>query len=138
MMIPPSVALIPTLQVVLDLGLINTHLGLVAVYAGLNLPFSIYMMSAYFESLPRELMHAARVDGATTLKLIVHVYLPLARPALLAMVTLNVIFLWNELLFALVMIQDPELRTLMPGLAVLQGQLGNFSILSWPPCRCSR
>lgn len=120
--LPPSVLVIPIFRVVTELGLLNTRQGLVLVYASLNLPFSIYLVSSYMRSIPRELISAALVDGASTLRTLWHVVLPLIRPGLLTLITLNFLFLWNDLLFSLVVLQSSQDHTIMVGLALLQGQ----------------
>jgi ABC-type glycerol-3-phosphate transport system permease component len=122
MVIPPTVLMIPIFKIVVDIGLIGTRPGLVLVYASLNLPFSIYLMTAYMRSIPREIIHAARVDGASAVRTLWSIVLPLVRPALLTLVTLNFLILWNELLFSLLILQEDEKRTLMVGVALLQGE----------------
>ncbi|MEN3278964.1 MAG: multiple sugar transport system permease protein [Solirubrobacteraceae bacterium] len=122
MALPPSVLMIPIFKVILDLNLLNKRTGLVLVYTSLNLPFSIYLMSSYMRSLPSELIHAARVDGAGTLRILWSIVLPLVRPGLLTLVTLNFLILWNELLFSLLIMQDEQGRTIMVGIAQAQGQ----------------
>jgi ABC-type glycerol-3-phosphate transport system permease component len=122
MMLPPSVLMVPLFRTVQELGLLNDYAGLILVYASLNLPFSIYLMSSYFRKLPRELLEAAEVDGASTLRTFASIAMPLARPGVLTLVTLNFLWLWNELLFALLLLQDPGKRTLMVGLASLSGE----------------
>lgn len=122
MMLPATVLMIPIFRTVQDLGLLNSYLGLVLVYVSLNAPFSIYMMSSFYRRLPTELLEAAYVDGASTLRTFWSVVLPLAKPALLTLVTLNFLWLWNELLFSLLIVQDPSRRTLMVGLALLKGE----------------
>jgi multiple sugar transport system permease protein/raffinose/stachyose/melibiose transport system permease protein len=99
MALPPTVLLIPTFKVILDIGLLNERLGLVLVYMSLNLPFSIYLLSSFMRSVPRELLSAAELDGAGPLRSLWSVVLPLVRPGLLTLVTLNFLILWNELLF---------------------------------------
>jgi ABC-type glycerol-3-phosphate transport system permease component len=122
MALPPTVLMIPIFKVVLDIGLLNTRLGLVLVYVSLNLPFSIYLLASYMRSIPRELMHAARIDGAGALAVLRCVVVPLIRPGLLTLVTLNFLILWNEVLFSLLILQDDRARTIMVGIAQYQGQ----------------
>jgi ABC-type glycerol-3-phosphate transport system permease component len=121
MVMPASVFLIPPFKVVVDLGLFNSYLGLILVYISLQLPFGIFMMGAFFQSVPRELLQSAQIDGASTLRTLYSVVLPLSRQPLVALATLTFLGLWNELLFALVILQDPGKRTLQVGLTQLQG-----------------
>jgi ABC-type glycerol-3-phosphate transport system permease component len=122
MMMPASVLMVPIFRIVQQLGLLNQYAGLILVYASLNLPFSIYLMTSYFQGIPRELFQAAEVDGASRITIFRTLALPLVRPGLLTLVTLNFLWLWNELLFSLLILQDPSKRTLMVGLALLNGQ----------------
>jgi ABC-type glycerol-3-phosphate transport system permease component len=122
MALPPTVLMIPIFKIVLDVGLLNTRLGLVLVYTSLNLPFSIYLLTSFMRTIPRELIYAAQTDGAGALRMLWSVVLPLVRPGLLTLVTLNFLFLWNELLFSLVILQEQSLKTIMVGIAQTQGQ----------------
>jgi ABC-type glycerol-3-phosphate transport system permease component len=122
MMLPASVLMIPIFSTVQDLGLLNSYAGLVLVYVALQAPFSIYMMTSFFQRLPRELIEAAQVDGAGPLRAFRSIAVPLAKPAILTLVTLNFLWLWNELLFSLLILQDNTKRTLMVGLALLKGE----------------
>ena len=126
MMLPPSVLLVPTVDVLQHMGLRSNFLGLILVYTAQQLPFSIYLMSSAFQSVPRELLQAARVDGAGWFRSFWWIALPLVRQTMLALVVLMFVFLWNELLFALVLLTDPSHRTLMVGLALLSGTYGNL------------
>jgi len=122
MIIPPSVLMIPIFQVVQDLSLLNQRLGLILVYVSLNLPFSVYLMTTYMRAVPKQLFEAARVDGAGALRSLVFVAIPLARPALATLATLNFLTLWNELLFSLILLQDGKQHTLTVGIASAQGR----------------
>jgi ABC-type glycerol-3-phosphate transport system permease component len=122
MALPPSVLMIPIFRVMLDLGMLNTRHGLVLVYTSLNLPFSIYLLASYMRSIPRELLNAAQIDGAGPLRMLWSVVLPLVRPGLLTLATLNFLTLWNELLFSLLILQDESARTIMVGIAQTQSE----------------
>lgn len=122
MTIPAAVLMIPLYRTVVQLGLINTYPGLILTYATLNLPFSIYLVASYVAGLPREIIEAATVDGASSFQVYRSIVVPLSYPALGTLVTLNFLWLWNELLFGLLILQDPPKRTLQVGLATLQGQ----------------
>ena len=122
MIMPPAVLLAPTVHVLLSLGLLNTYGGLVLVLAALHAPFAIFLCSAQFATLPRELLEAARAEGASELRTFLTVALPLIRPTVLALVALNVLACWNELLYSVVVLQGEEHRTVMAGLALLSGQ----------------
>lgn len=120
--VPAAVVMIPIYRTVGQLGLINSYWGLVLTYAGLNLPFSIYLMTAYFNGLPRAILEAATIDGAGEFRIFRSIAVPLSKPALSTLATLNFLWLFNELLFGLLILQDDSKRTLPVGLATLQGQ----------------
>jgi ABC-type glycerol-3-phosphate transport system permease component len=131
MAVPPTILLIPVFKIVLDAGLLNDRLGLILVYCALNLPFSIYLLASFMRSVPKELLLAAQIDGAGALRVLWSVVIPLVRPALLALVTLLFLTLWNELLFSLVILQTEEYRTIMVGIASAQGQYSkNLGVVS--------
>jgi ABC-type glycerol-3-phosphate transport system permease component len=121
MALPPAVLLIPIFKIVLDANLLNDRLGLILVYAALNLPFSIFLMSSFMRSVPTELLNAAKIDGAGALRSLWSVVIPLVRPGLLTLMTLNFLFMWNEFLFSLVILQKESNRTIMVGIAQFQG-----------------
>ena len=120
--VPAAVVMIPLYRTVSQLGLMNSHLGLILTYTALQLPFSIYLMTSFFNGLPREIIEAAHVDGAGQATVFTSIAMPLAKPALSTMAVLNFLWLFNELLFGLLLMQDDQNRTLPVGLAVLQGQ----------------
>jgi ABC-type glycerol-3-phosphate transport system permease component len=120
--VPAAVVMIPVYRTVGQLGLIDSYWGLALTYTALNLPFSIYLMTAYFNGLPRAILEAATIDGAGHFRVFRSIVVPLSRPALGTLATLNFLWLFNELLFALIILQDDEKRTLPVGLATLQGQ----------------
>lgn len=129
--LPPTAILIPIFKVVLDANLLNQRLGLILVYSALYLPFSIYLLASFMKSVPTELLNAARIDGAGALRTLWSVVIPLVRPGLLTLVTLNFLFLWNEFLFSLVILQSEANRTLMVGIALFEGHFEkNFGPVS--------
>jgi multiple sugar transport system permease protein len=131
MMIAPQVILIPLYTLLIDLGLHNRHAGLILVYVTFSVPFGTYLLTSYFRSIPKELVEAAQVDGATHLQILECVMLPIGRPALLTLGIFNFLWMWNELLFALLILQERDLQTLMPGIASLRGQYTtNIPLLS--------
>jgi multiple sugar transport system permease protein len=117
--IPPITLIIPLFGLVVTLHLYNSYEGLILTYLVFTLPYSVIMMTAYFNSIPRELDEAARIDGAGTMRTLFRVILPLARPGLgfyAFMIS------WNEFLFALTLTQTDNMRTVPVGLTLLMGQ----------------
>ena len=74
-----------------EIGLINTHLGLVIAYTTFSLPFALWLLIAYFETIPHEIDEAARVDGATRMQIALRIKLPLARPAIVLTTVFTII-----------------------------------------------
>jgi multiple sugar transport system permease protein len=123
LMIPVQVVLVPYMRTMVGLNLINTHIGLILSYTAFFLPFSVYMMTAFYSGLPRELVEAARIDGAKLLQVWWHVMVPLGMPALVTLGIINTLNCWNDVLIALLTMQRN--RTLMVGIAALKGEFSD-------------
>jgi multiple sugar transport system permease protein len=120
--IPPITLIIPLFGVVIALHLYNSYEGLIFTYLVFTLPYSVVMMTAYFNSIPRELDEAARIDGAGSMRTLFRVILPLSRPGLVAVGFYAFMISWNEFLFALTLTQTDNMRTVPVGLTLLMGQ----------------
>lgn len=101
--LPPAVLVIPFLIFFNTFGLIDTHLGLVIAYTSFNLPFTVWIMRDFFNSIPIELEESARVDGATRWQTFMRIVLPLSGPGLVTVALFAFIFSWNEYLFSLML-----------------------------------
>ena len=112
-----------------NLNLLNSHLGLIMIYAGSMCIFSIWNMKGYFDSIPIEIEEASKIDGASDMQLIRKIILPLARPAIIVTAVMVLIFVWNEYLFATTFMLKEESYTLAGGLYQLQA---NDYSRSWP------
>ena len=109
----PSVAVAVPIYVALrTLGLLDSKLGLVLIYSAFTLPFSIWVLTLFFRSLPFEIEEAARVDGCTRLETLRHVVLPLAAPGLAAIAAFSFLFSYSEFLFALFTTETPHAKTI--------------------------
>jgi len=122
MVIPPAVLILPLFLGMQPLGLVNTFQGVILIYTGMLIPFSVYMLSSFFKTLPAELFEAARIDGASTLRILRSIVVPLSGPGFITLIVVNAMWVWNELLIALVFLQDDDKRTLMSGLTTLRGR----------------
>lgn len=110
--IPDIALVVPFFLFIRTLGLLD-HLGsLVITYLAITVPFSVFILVGYFESLPDELDKAARVDGCSRLQTLLRVYVPLAMPALVAVVLFTFLSSWNEFLLALMFTQTPASQTM--------------------------
>ncbi|MFM8745626.1 MAG: carbohydrate ABC transporter permease [Aestuariivirga sp.] len=125
MAVPPVVMIVPLFVLYTRLGLISTYSGAIIIYAGLITPFSVYLLTTFFRTVPRELFEAARIDGAGSLTILSQVVLPLSLPPLLTLMVVNSLFVWNDLLIAIIFLQDDAKRTLMAGISVFQGRYNN-------------
>jgi ABC-type glycerol-3-phosphate transport system permease component len=125
MAIPPVVMIVPLFVLYSRIGLISTYEGAILIYAGLITPFSVYLLTTFFRTLPKELFEAARIDGAGDFLILWRIVLPLSLPALLTLVVVNALYVWNDLLIAIIFLQDDSKRTLMAGISVFQGRYEN-------------
>ena len=126
-MFAPILIIIPFYILVKQLGIVNTHLALVLSYTTFCLPFCLWLLRAFFQSVPLELEEAALVDGAHRGRAVWHVVLPLALPGIIAAGIFTFILAWNDFLFALVLISSDELKTLPVGV----NDLFNATIVDW-------
>jgi ABC-type glycerol-3-phosphate transport system permease component len=125
MAVPPVVMIVPLFVLYTRLGLISTYPGAIIIYAGLITPFSVYLLTTFFRTVPQELFEAARMDGAGPFMTLWTVVLPLSIPPLLTLVVVNSLYVWNDLLIAIIFLQDDAKRTLMAGISVFQGRYNN-------------
>jgi multiple sugar transport system permease protein len=121
---PVILIVIPLFLILRPLHLTNTIPGVVIVYMVWSMPFALWMLQGYVAAVPRELEEAASVDGASRLRTIVSIVMPLLRPGLIATAMFTFISAWNEFFFALVLLQDPQLKTLPLVLARFVGAEG--------------
>jgi len=116
LIVPVQVTIIPLYAVVSGLGLSNTYFALILPYAAAGLPLSIFLLRAFFQSVPREIEEAARIDGCSELAAFTRVVLPISGPGLATVTILQFLGAWNEFLLALIFIRNPALRTIPLGL----------------------
>jgi ABC-type glycerol-3-phosphate transport system permease component len=113
---PPQITIIALFQILVQYGLYNTLAGLIAVYVAVQLPLTVYILESFFARIPGDLFDAARIDGYSEWEILWRVSLPIALPAISTTVILNTILLWNEFLYAVVLITDDAKRTLPLGI----------------------
>jgi raffinose/stachyose/melibiose transport system permease protein len=122
MVVPPVVLIVPLFVFGVNIGWISTFRLVILIYTGLMLPFSIYMLSNFFKTIPRSLIEAAIVDGASTGRVFRRIVIPLSMAPIATLAVINTLFVWTELLIALVFLQDDTKRTLMVGITDLQSK----------------
>jgi len=120
MMFPLFLGIVPLFFLVKSLGLLNSHLGLIVVYAAFGIPFTVFVLTAFFRTIPTEIMEAGVMDGCGHFSLYWRIMLPLAKPGLTTVGIFTFISIWNEYILALVLLSSSHLRTMPLGIAVLQ------------------
>ncbi|MFG3556957.1 carbohydrate ABC transporter permease [Micromonospora sp. NPDC047557] len=120
--IPFQVIMVPLARVMADSGLVDTYPGLILAYVAQFLPFTVFLMTSYYKTIPTEIVDAARIDGNTVYGVYRRIMLPLGAPALLSVGILNTLFCWNDVLISLLLMPSADHRTLMVGVTSLRGQ----------------
>jgi ABC-type glycerol-3-phosphate transport system permease component len=129
MSVPAIVVVVPLFKLFTSLGLLNAYPSAIVAEIGISIPFGVYLAYTFMREIPRELFLAAAVDGASRLRQLVSVALPLSRPVLTTIALVTGVFAWNDLLIPLVLWQSEELQVLMVGLANLApGRAGAVDI----------
>jgi N-acetylglucosamine transport system permease protein len=108
MTFPVFLALVPLFFVVRNLGLIDTHLGLILVYTAYSLPFTVFFLSAFFKTLPTSVAEAAMMDGCSHTRTFFQIMVPMAKPGLISITIFNVLGQWNQYLLPLVLLTDDK------------------------------
>lgn len=129
MSIPVASLLIPTYTLIAEIGLVNTHVGLILVYSAYQLPIVIWILAAYYQSLPIELEWSAMMDGYSRFQALWKVVLPLSRPGLIAAGLFVVVFAWNDFVVAVTLLSSEDTRTLPIGIYNFLGFYGR----EWGP-----
>jgi multiple sugar transport system permease protein len=111
-LLAPMAVAIPIYMILQRLGLLDTKLALLLVHSAFTLPFTIWVLTLYFRSLPPELEEAALVDGCSRFQALRHIVLPLAAPGLAAIAAFSFLFSYNEFLFALLTTSSVESKTI--------------------------
>jgi raffinose/stachyose/melibiose transport system permease protein len=122
LMIPMRIASINLIIMLKSLGLLDSLLGLLPIYLAMGMPMGIMILTEYFRTIPMELVQAAYIDGAGTFRIFLTIMLPLARPAMATVAIFNLVNIWNDLWFPLILIRSESQRTLMLGVTRLFGQ----------------
>jgi raffinose/stachyose/melibiose transport system permease protein len=129
MMLPMQTILYPFYVQVRDLKLLNQYYGLILTFTAFAVPMTTYQLAAYLKGIPDELIDAARIDGASSWQVLVKIILPIAKPALAAIGIINFVWMWNDLLMPLMVMQRPDRMTLIVSLSLLPGQYGSSTTL---------
>jgi len=125
MVLPPVVLIIPIFLLYARLKMTSTYSGAILVYAGLITPFAVYMLTNFFKSIPHEIIESALIDGASSVGILLRIILPLSAPAVVTMIVVSALWVWNDLLIALLLLPDDKLRSLMVGITLFGGRYSN-------------
>lgn len=128
---PPQITIISMFQVLVEYGIYDSLFGLTLVYIAIQLPLTVYILEGFFARIPQDLYDAAKMDGYGHLEIFWRLTLPIGMPAVATTVILNFISLWNEFLYAVVLITDESNRTLPLGIQKFMGdQLEDIGMIS--------
>ena len=122
-MFPATMLLLPLYIMLIKLGLINTYLGVIIIYTATALPFTIWTMKGYYDTIPYSLEEAARIDGCNQFQAFYKIILPLAAPALVITALFSFMTAWSEYLVAAQILQDSDLWTLPLGLKSFEANM---------------
>ncbi len=122
MVVSPIILVIPLFVLFVRLKLINNYLPPVLIYTGLMMLWTIFMLKTFFDEIPNSIVESAIIDGAGDWLIIFGIFVPLSKPALFTLIMVDFIFVWNELLVALIFLQKAELQTLMAGISFFKSR----------------
>lgn len=123
MALSEQVALVPLFKMIQAMGLYNTRLAVVLPYIAFRIPFTMFLLRAYFLGIPKELEEAAILDGASRFQIFTRIIIPISKPVLASAAIVNLNFVWNEFLFANIFLENRKLMTIPLGLMTFQGDL---------------
>lgn len=128
MLLPFQVLLLPVFRLTDFLGLYDTYWGLILFHTAFQLGFCTFMLRNYMRTVPGEIIEAARIDGCSEVRIWAQIMLPLTLPAIAAVATLEFTWIFNDYLWAIVLLRSDSLKPITAGLATLQGQY----VTDWP------
>lgn len=126
-MFPLQCYIVPLYQMYNVLNLYDTQIGMIIFYTAISIPFSTLVMRGFFSTVPEEIVEAARLDGCSEIGILFRIYLPLSLAALLVVFLLQFTWIWNDLLFGLVLGVSDNVRPVMPSLTSLMGVYSGIS-----------
>jgi ABC-type glycerol-3-phosphate transport system permease component len=122
MSIPPIIMIIPLYKIMAVLNLVNTRTSVILIYSGIMVPFTVFLLKNFFASIPKSLSEASYIDGATQLQSFLMIIIPLSKSALMTAAIVNSVWVWNELLIALVFLQNENMRTVIVGITLFKSR----------------
>lgn len=122
LMLPIRLGIVPLFLLLRDLGLLDSHVGLILVYVAIRLPFAIFILTSFMRTIPMDLEEAARLDGANDVRVLRSILVPSIRPAIAIVIIFTLIAVWNDFFLPLIFIYSDELKTVPLGLTTFVGQ----------------
>lgn len=123
MALSEQVALVPLYKLLRSMNIYDTYLAVILPYIAFRIPFTVFLMRAYFLSIPSELEEAAIMDGYNSFQIFTKIIVPISKPVLASCAIVNLNFVWNEFLFANVFLNNKKLQTIPIGLMTFKGDL---------------
>lgn len=123
MALSEQIALVPLYKILKALNIYNTYAAVILPYIAFRIPFTVFLMRAYFISIPVELEEAAVVDGYNSLQIFTKIIIPISKPIFASCTIVNLNFVWNEFLFANVFLNNKAIQTIPIGLMTFKGDL---------------
>ena len=127
-MLPFQILLLPVFLLTNRVGLYNTYWGVILIHTAFQLGFCTFVLRNFMRTIPGEIMDAARIDGASEFGIYWRIVMPLTIPAIAAVSTLEFTWIFNDYLWAIILIQNDAIKPVTAGLATLQGQFST----NWP------
>ncbi|WP_058486206.1 carbohydrate ABC transporter permease [Defluviitalea phaphyphila] len=130
MALSEQVALVPLYKILQNLNLYNTYFALILPYIAFRIPFTVFLMRAYFLSIPKELEEAGYIDGYNSFQIFYKIIVPISKPIFASCAIVNLNFVWNEFLFANVFLESKSIMTIPIGLMTFQGDMkANYTVM---------
>lgn len=124
MIFPQMLLLVQLFKLIAAMKLVNTYIGVILAWVAYFAPFGTYIMTTYFSTVPDEIIESARIDGASSFRILATIMAPIGLPMIGNIAIIGFLSMWNELPFSMVLLQDNALRTVTLSVAMLKGQYG--------------
>jgi len=122
MAIPVIVMITPLYILFSHLNLVNTYFGIIIIYTGITIPFSIYLLVSFFKNIPWEIIESSIIDGCNSFDVLTRIIIPISGPPIAALIIVNSLWIWNELILALIFLPMDNTHTIMVGLTIHQSR----------------
>lgn len=122
MVIPAVILIVPLYILYTQTNLMSTYQGMIIIYTAVCLPFSVYLLTNFFKTIPNEIIEASIIDGCSNFRILTSIVIPLSGPPITTLIIVNAIWMWNELLLALIFLPKDKFRTLMVGITVFKSK----------------